>query len=595
MYLIVLNVAVVLIVVVLAWLWSARGFFSALLHMTCVIAAGAIAFAFWETVSQFILTELGDTGFIAQAAWGLGLVLPFSLSLAVLTGLVNLAIRANAQSDPASNLVGGLLCGGVSGFITVGIMLVGFAHLGGRWNSESALIGFDKSGSLVRTGSLWVPADRIVGGLYAHLSETTFRVNEPLARWYPDLADRGHMRAVAPDQAPTKFNARPGDAEIAGRYVVGPAGGLKRDDLLVDKFLPFPPQKPRTLENEEYPPGQYNLHGVVIRAKAGMKEKAGQVVFGPGHVLLLTGDSAGQFTQIVQPIAMISQAKGDSLALGRWRFDGDKVFLTSVGAAADPASAFEFLVPANQTPLAVFVKGQRLDLRDPKTGQVPPPTVSFPTVAARDAAIADRSIITEAGSAPIDLSSAKMTDIKVAPGGQTPVSLSNTLPFRLNRGNLRGLRIDDEKRITDGDAVFRLADLLDRGTDRDLIVERFAVDPSTVIVQVNAGGADSAFSLISPLISDQDKPPALIDNLDQRYEPVGFIYRDASIIRVRYTPGRPIFSLRDLPSMSRSRSDQELTLIYRVSFNVTLKTYAVGTRGVAEFGRDGLKVDSQQK
>src|SRR5215813_3532623 len=108
-------VAIIVVVVGLtSYVWSTRGFFSALIHMACVIAAGAIAFGLWEPLGYLLLDMSGDRGFgslIRDVSWGLALALPFALSLALLRAGVDKLLPMNAQCDPTVDYIGGAACG----------------------------------------------------------------------------------------------------------------------------------------------------------------------------------------------------------------------------------------------------------------------------------------------------------------------------------------------------------------------------------------------------------------------------------------------------------------------------------------------------
>src|SRR5882757_4289866 len=108
------------IVGVTAYIWCTRGFFSSLIHMVCVIAAGAVAFGVWEPVSYFLIKSFPERGFgsaLGEMAWGLGLAVPFALTLAILRGVIDKLLPFNAQVEGPANYIGGVICGLVSGVI----------------------------------------------------------------------------------------------------------------------------------------------------------------------------------------------------------------------------------------------------------------------------------------------------------------------------------------------------------------------------------------------------------------------------------------------------------------------------------------------
>ena len=83
----IIKIGSLVLVLAITWVWLNRGFFNAFVHMLCTIAAGAIAFAFWEPLAYLIMGLSPDKGFLTflgYIAWGTGLILPFAVSLIVL-------------------------------------------------------------------------------------------------------------------------------------------------------------------------------------------------------------------------------------------------------------------------------------------------------------------------------------------------------------------------------------------------------------------------------------------------------------------------------------------------------------------------------
>ena len=65
-------------------------------------------------------------------------------------------------------------------------------------------------------------------------------------------------------------------------------------------------------------------------------------------------------------------------------------------------------------------------------------------------------------------------------------------------------------------------------------------------------------------------------------------------VEVAFAPGSPITDKNQLPSLSRARTDQKLTLIFRVSLNVSVTGYAIGTKVVQEL-TPPKKLDQAQR
>ena len=59
------------------WFGFKEGFFSGVVHLACVITAGALAFAFWEPLAHVLL----GVPAMKEWAWGVSLLLLFSLLL----------------------------------------------------------------------------------------------------------------------------------------------------------------------------------------------------------------------------------------------------------------------------------------------------------------------------------------------------------------------------------------------------------------------------------------------------------------------------------------------------------------------------------
>ena len=102
--------ACIAILILLATYWYAfkEGFFSGLIHLACVIVAGALAFAFWEPLA---LTMLGGGG-MAEFAWGSSLLGIFCFALIALRIATNLLIpqRQNFPlCQPSIPCAGGVL------------------------------------------------------------------------------------------------------------------------------------------------------------------------------------------------------------------------------------------------------------------------------------------------------------------------------------------------------------------------------------------------------------------------------------------------------------------------------------------------------
>jgi hypothetical protein len=187
------------------------------------------------------------------------------------------------------------------------------------------------------------------------------------------------------------------------------------------------------------------------------------------------------------------------------------------------------------------------------------------------------------GKPVLDTSGAKKISTRV-PQGQTfkGLVMSHSLPYAVQLGKHDGLVLEGEGStniIRDGEATMGLDA---RGQfDKNLRIQNFDTTSDTAMVQVDVGqGSDT--SLLGADTSD-GSAPVLIDSKNDRYFPVGYFYEDESKIKVRFTPGDVIQELSRVPTLSRSRPAQKLTLLYRVNSGRSVKYFAVSNKALVEF------------
>ncbi len=595
-----LNIAVILVALGVAYWGVASGFFSALMHLACTICAGAIALAFWEPVAMLIM-EQTQVEWINDIVWGASLGLIFSLSLAALLGLTIVALRANMKLNAIANGIGGAVAGAGSGTIVAGMLLLTIGNMRGTsalFQHERTV--YDNAGSIVRGSNLWFPADDLTTAFYSLVSRGTLSTDTPLARYYPHLAEAGSLIRKSPtEDSPLRHTLRKGDVEVVGRYTVGASEAIGFDALIGQAGTTAKPVldlNGEALKSQNN--GQYYLEGFVLKFNAGSREKFGQVVWWNGAATLVIESYDGLETRAVQPIAMISNADGATSQVGRWSFDSKGVFIASPGASADPNAAFEFPVPrtaAGQAwrPVALYVRGIRFNLLDFSTEPPGEPVKvgrAFASVTDRNSAVQSSAIMSVGGvgaatnaTAGGTLNTSKAQRIRVEAVSET-VLVTNRLPqsVMLRAGSLGGLEVNDKNKIRDGEAKFKPDQMLQRGTDRSLVVDSFLAGSDVGVIQIDVSPR-TILDMTAAESRDATGAPALVDANGARYQCVGFVYKDNSIVHVRFTPGRPINAMADLPSVSSSRADQKITLIFRVSMNVDIKHYAIGDTSLAEF------------
>jgi uncharacterized membrane protein required for colicin V production len=608
-----MNIIAIVVVLGVTYLWLIRGFFSAFIHLLCVIVAGAIAFAAWEPLAYWILGSVDPHGLFAGSAWGIALAVPFAITLIVLRIAVDLAIPANAVIASAPNYIGGGVCGLVAGVIASGFVVIstGFMRVGSDVFGYQP-ITYSANGSLQRDSKLWFPTDVITSKLYGNMSKSVFGVNTPLAVYYHDLADAPHVLRMSFGEGANRITAKPGDFAVEARYAIGDAQ-TKLDDLLVDgplrKLPSVPAQRVTDLEGNPFPQGS-RLEGFVVRFNAGAREKTeGKISVGASQVKLLVGRrdplNANNWLDLktVYPIAAISQAEASTPTIARFRYDARDVYLASVGGASEAIFAFEFLVPPSLEPIALTVKGIRQQIvDDPKLGK---PAITLKTALERDAQLSGAAFSqifgaggaggggggTSGASDTLDTAGAIKVENRVNQNtGQADIGIriSDRLPYNFTlqksaTGN-GNLEIDDKNFIIDGKTVLEPSMAKRQGIERPIRIEAFATTPDTAIVQLEVSGR-RASSLLgqSARTAELIVPPLLRDTNGQIYEPIGYVYEDTTKVEVRFTPGTPIRAQSELPSLTTSRSDQNLILIFRVSRGVNVRQFTLGNKVITEY------------
>jgi hypothetical protein len=599
-----MPVFVLAIIGVSGYIWLTRGFFSALIHLACTIAAGAIAFGVWEPLGDLLLANSPDRGagtFVRDATWGVALAVPFAAALALLRVATNKLLPFNAQCDKVGDAVGGLICGVASGVITAGffMMSVGLLRVGPDslgYTPVSYTTQATARGSVERDKG-WVVnltprVDLATARLYSYLSRTTLRTGEPLAKWRPELADEiAANRLTFEGKSRNTIKAK--DFRVNGWYTIG----LEKNDtsytgsrsiaaLLADKWNTSS-QGVVDLSGERITSGY--VAGFQVQMQSGAREKVGQVIVGSGQVRLVVESVADEEWRTLFPVAVVSAMDvtslqpGEEPAYARFRFDGTDVYVASAGGASDTVMSFEFAVPSGFKPIGLYVKGTRWEVPEGT------PAKHFADPAQRDAEIEARG-----GVLPSESSAAAAI---------APIMVTNALGFTIQSGSERSLEIySDGGRnwIRDGEAKFpKSAITRAAGLERSLQINTFEVTPDTVIVKVNVS-MNSPASLLSEaaLSADSRQPLLLVDTNGKTYEPIGFIYRDNEKYHIRYTAGRPIRSLEELAqsgiTLSTSRPEQQLELIFRPTFGVKLATFQIGGTVVMQIDPPVL-LDQRQK
>lgn len=585
----IMNIIVTLLVLGLAYAWLIRGVFSSLLHLLCVLVAGAIAFAVWEPIALKLISmspERGFLSFIESVAYGVALVIPFILSLFLLRMATDKLVKGNIKNNTMVDYIGGTICGVGIGVISTGILIIGVSSMRlstGFFGYQPIFYSEDRAagpGALVKKDSLWIPADKIVGMLYGQLSKGSMSTSEPLAKWYPEVELVGFAGRISQGEGSGRNAINPDDFKITSTYTVGKTDGSQdMSDLLTDS-RDSKPQKYLDVNSDVVSNGY--IAGYVVEFEPGAKERgkkgSGQLIVSNGHFRLVVENADGD-TKSVFPIATISESS-ESEKYGRWRFDSKDVFITSVGAKSRVSMGFEFVVPQGYSPISLSVRNSRV-----LTSSMPD-AVEFADPKSRDRIVDNGSILKgESGARNLDTSKVIRISAAERPNVMSGgLSIGQMMSTQVAR---RGFTLNEDNHVVDGDHIFDLKTEVGRRNapqSRKLRVEKFFVGVGQKLIKVQVG-ASSEIGFFSDAASEAplDVPLLLIDDKGNEYEAIGFEYTDAKDYHVRYTRGSTLSGISETPDLSKSRDDQKLIILFNVSKGVKIAYFTIGDVAVARF------------
>jgi len=583
----IMNLIVIVLVLSIAYAWMVRGVFSAMLHMLCALVAGAIAFAAWEPLSIMLVNaspERGFFSFIESVAWGVSLIIPFSISFLLLRVLSDKAVPNNIRNNTAFDYVGGAVFGAITGVISIGVLVIGI----GNMRVQTDLLGYQPlwyssdrangAGSLVENESLWVPADKIVAGLYGKLSDGTMSSSQPLSFWYPEMELVGFASRVSPGEGAARNAVRPDDFRIMGAYTVGPESGTKMSDLL--KINDGGTQ--RYVDINDEPVSNGRLFGYVFEFEPGAKERgkkgAGQLVISNGQVRMLAEDSEGN-TQTIFPIAVISESSEPG-EFGRWRFDAEGVYITSTGGKSKVSMGFEFAVPQGHTPVALFVKNIRI-----KADEFPKP-VDYANISRRDLVVRTGSIL-DGDRVEVSYNDDNAIIVNTTGGVSQIITNTRIMDVIGSVNAKRSMTVNERNEIVGGEGTFSVKDEVGRKNapnSKNLRVERYEIGDDQEMIKLDVSSG-SPFGLLTEAARSAplDQPLKLIDENDNVYEAIGYEYMDREFMELRYTRGSTLTGIDETPTLSTTRDDQRLHITFIITDGVKIDRFAVGDVIIARF------------
>ncbi|MCA9291383.1 MAG: CvpA family protein [Phycisphaerales bacterium] len=539
--LIILNFLIIAITLLIAYWWANQGFFSAMLHLICVIAAGTITLAFWEPLNMLLMRGTWFDDYAPGFSF-LGL---FSVSLLVFRVISDQTVRANVELPNWANMAFGGASGAAAGILTTGLFLIG----SGFMPSTTALMGYTgkarvNGGGVELNANLWLPThlwtekfyDLLsVGSMYPDFTGTPLRV------YYPELYTQSSSLI------------RDSYQEGKGKQSLLPDAMQVLSVVRTDARI-----------------------GILVEFDAKAFDYGEQLTLSSAQIRLIgTPRSRNGNPPVVHPDQWSQNTKDRGILT--FKFDDLTHYITSVPGTERTRAFIEFPVgagrdqmPADSMPRFIQVRGTRFRLDNVEDGTA--------------SALAGIRRTLRAGSAPprdivaADPSKPMLSDDDIFFGNDIRgmVTGKNTIP-----GTIEAIKKGDRYFLGDGDAVFMPGDR----PSRPLRITGVYEPTGTRLVQLNVSRnatADVNDPAFRQSLGD-DARPMLVDSEGNTYSPIGFhemIGGSGREVRVYINSSDRIRSLDELPAQPSSGVNT-LTLMFHVTEGATIVGFRVGSEWVA--------------
>ena len=514
---IIFNILIVFFVLLIAYWWANQGAFSAIIHLACVIVAGAIAFAFWEPLTMGLLLR---GGWFDSYAWGVSLVGLFAIVLLILRLVTNKVVPANVDLPHGANLALGGAVGAVSGVLSVGILMLGLGWI----QSERSLMGYVGWGRSERDGqvkylgpNLWLPAHRWTDEFFSFASVNALSTGRPLRHYSPNLYQ---MSASL-----VRDSAKEGRGQVS-----------------------MPPDAVRVLAVYVCP------RQVVLKVRFDRlaRDFGDQLTLSASQLRLIAQPTSPRAKPYVSFPVRWTQDTADGP--GFFQFDDVSHYVTSVPGRESAEATLLFPFPDGAVPRFLQVKGTR---------------VALPQYVA----------MIDCSAALGPQAAAAVTPTAAVPTGganiQNAIQVTKKLiRLTLNSNNMPGGLEHVDLHLTEGDAIVTPSRSF---VSRALRIQGIYEPRNTKIVQVDVSRTTSPADIFGAIRQQVDAGarPMLVDQRGNTYSPIGFIHERPGKVRIKLDPGRGVGSIGDLPKLPSS-GKQTLKLVFRVTEGITLVAFKVG-------------------
>ena len=519
------------------WWWNA-GAFSAMIHMLCVITAGAVSFAVWEPLSYAMIdTPMGGH------AKGLALIGTFIATLVVLRLATDRLVLLNLTLPRAADVVVGGAFGLVSGTLSVGMLVLSMGYF------QSSIVIGDFAGWSRRSDVAEAPTigsdnapllhiANVTAGFYGYLSWGSFT----------PLLGGGTFASHSPDllrQSASLNRDSHGDGE--GRISM-PASAVSDLALLDVPAVPLS-----------------GAVGAVPQPAWAVAFTVSQDAYdGGGQQFLLTASQAriiggGRNAAVAHPVAWMQATKDSPSAY--FFFNSSTSVVTSILSQGEAKCVLVFPKSAlnGQVPKFVELKGTRMAL---------PAAADGATVASGGAG---------AGAGAKRIEDPEASDIDALCDFPEPYfALGNMV---INANDKGALVLDRSNLIVSGEQKFPAGGSFN--VSPDLRVRGFQYAEGQRILRIDASANEGGVRIFPDLnewvrgagAEATDSRVAVLDDKGAKYYAVGLVQDDGEWVLVKSMGGRPL-RLRDIPIQPLG-GGKKLRLYFRVPTLASIKALAL--------------------
>lgn len=548
------NILIGAFIIGMAYWWALQGFFSSLLHLVLVIAAGSLALALWEPLVLNLGMKMQP-----MYCWGLWLLGPFVLILVVLRLVVDKLVPKNVNFQNLVSSAGGAVLGVFSAILTAGLAVIGLGLL----PLDTDLGGYepymvdgrgridDSSGD-----NLWVPVDKMANGFFVGLANSSFSTSTPLGTYRPFLPRFAALHRMRYDENASVV-AVPGSVSVEGFIRCGVP--LEELDAAIASSLGQP------FKNQD---NTINLVQTTWNRTAGTFDEGDSAVRVPPTQIRLVAqhDTTGQMT-LHAPVAFTRYDPEE----GQRRFVPiDSATTMAFGNRQVEKLGWVFILPADEAARFIFIRNLRLELpefnRDPQ----------------RLAAALGQSV----RSPPEDLEAGEgkqRVEGEVGPrqGPQadhvaTQIEVSNQLPGEIGKNSAHGLVYHEHEGENQIDSGRTPAAKRPMGYTRRTRVKSIYVPEHQVMVRLRIE-ADRAKSLLgrSRTAAASLGGVWLVDSHGEMIFPIGYVWHRHGEQEIAFDRFNVIRSARDLP-VTKMRKGHTLYLYFTVPKPTTIVRYSIG-------------------